>query len=298
MERPVKFIDVELDGLTYRARLLEERSPRATRALWEALPFEGRAVHGIWSGDVFRMLEDAPFAPPPGDAGAGFQYPGLVVLEPSSRELAICYGQGRLNLPTGPANPIPLAELGGDLAPLARRATQLQFDGARPIRWRRSDDQTSPLAGPPAARGRTIEVEFDGALLSATLLKELAPRTADAFARALPLAGRATNTHSSGTLARFWNDEGGDEGETPLDIDDGGPFHIILYPGTLYYLPSRPWRGIRIPYETTAMGGAASRGTTRLVPFARFDGDWSAFRERAMRLSVDGAKPLAFRLRG
>lgn len=294
----MKFIDVELDGVSYRARLLEERAPHATAALWDALPFEGRAVHGIWSGDLFRMLEEAPFEAPPGDRVAGFQYPGLVMLEPASRELAICYGQGRLNLPTGPASPVPLAELGGDLAPLAARATRLQFDGARPIRWRRSDDQTSPLATPPAPRGRLVEVAFDGVTVKATLLEDVAPRTADAFARALPLAGRATNTHSSGTLARFWNDAGGDEGETPLDVDEAGLFHVILYPGTLYYLPSRPWRGIRIPYEATAMGGAASRGTTRLVPFARFDGDWSAFRERAMRLSVDGAKSLAFRMRG
>lgn len=292
----MRFIDFDFDGLVYRARLLDDRSPIACQALWQALPFSGRAVHGVWSGELFRMLEEAPVGNVSGDRGWGFQYPGLVVLEPSVNELAFCYGQGRLNAPTGALNPIPVAELGGDLRTLATFGTNLQFDGARSMVVRASDDQESPIASAPRPNGRAMEVDLDGAVVRATLLEDVSPGTATSFAELLPLEGRVSNTHSSGTLIRYWNPAGGPEGETPLETGENDSAQAILYPGYLYYLPSRPWRGIRIPYEATAMGGAMTRGTTRLIPFAKFDGNWSDFRENAASLAVSGARPIRFRL--
>lgn len=292
----MRFLDFDFDGLRYRARLLDDRAPQASQALWQAMPFAARAVHGQWSGELFHLLEEAPVGTVTGDRSWGFQYPGLVVLEPTTRELAICYGQGRLNSPTGALSPIPVAELGGDLRPLAEFGTNLQFEGAKPVSVRVSPDQSSPLASAPKPSGRTIEVDLDGAVATATLLEDVSPGVATSFAALLPLHGRVTNTHSSGTLIRYWNPDGGPEGETPLEVDDRDPTHVILYPGYLYYLPQRPWRGIRIPYEATAMGGATIRGTTRLVPFAKFDGDWTAFREPAASLAIHGARPITFRL--
>ncbi len=291
------YIDIDLDGTVYRAALLEDRSPNTTAALWSALPIEGRAAHGQWSGAIFRMLEEAPVEFPAGDRGAGFQYPGLVVINPGNREIAICYGQGRLNLPTGPLNPIPVAEIGGDLSAIVDFGVSLQFDGAKSIRISASEDQESQLAPPPNPGGRVMDVTLGASTTPAVLLKDISPVASGAFGDLLPLQGRATNTHSSGPLVRFWNDEGGPEGETPLEVEDLERGQAILYPSYLYYLPSRPWRGVRIPIEATAMGGAVSRGTTQLVPFARFTGDWSEFRAEALRLIVDGAKPMEFRLR-
>ena len=56
----MRFIDIEIAGHVFRAQLLETRSPHATEAVWNALPFEGRVAHGTWSGAIFRMLEHAP----------------------------------------------------------------------------------------------------------------------------------------------------------------------------------------------------------------------------------------------
>jgi hypothetical protein len=293
----VKFIDIDLHGTVFRARLLEERSPQTTAAIWEALPFKGRVAHGQWSGAMFRMLDEAPVDIPAGDRGVGFQYPGLVVLNPGNKELAFCYGQGRLNTPTGPLNPIPVAEIGGDLVSLAEFGESLQFDGAKPVRIGASADQESPLETAPEPRGRAMEVVLGDSVTQATLLEDESPKAASAFASLLPARGRATNTYSSGPLVRFWNDEGGPQGETPLEVENLEPGQVILYPSYLYYLPMRPYRGVRIPIEATAMGGAVSRGTTQLVPFARFTGDWSGFREEALRLIVDGAKTMEFRLK-
>jgi hypothetical protein len=297
LEGFMRFIDIEIAGTLFRARLLEERSPHATAALWEALPFEGRAAHGQWSGAIFRMLEHAPLDVPQRDRAAGFQYPGLVVLEPSSREIAICYGQGRLVAPATVLAPVPIAEIGGDLAPLARIGVGFQFEGARPIHFRVSSDQDSPPAPPPAPRGRKLEIELGGQAAVATLLEDRSPVAATAFAELLPVRGKATNTYSGGPLIRFWNDAGGPEGETPIERDDIEPGQPLLYPGYVYYLPLRPWRGVRIALEATAMGGAGGGASPRLVPIARFDGDWSAFKDEAAKILVEGAKPMSMRLR-
>jgi hypothetical protein len=42
------------------------------------------------------------------------------------------------------------------------------------------------------------------------------------------------------------------------------------------------------------MGGPWSAST--MTPLARFDGDWSAFRDIAKSLFIEGAKPMTFRL--
>jgi hypothetical protein len=292
----MRFIDIEITDYVFRANLLETRSPHATEAVWNALPFEGRAAHGTWSGAIFRMLEHAPVELTERERGIVFQYPGLVSLEPNVKELAICYGQGRLYHPTALLAPLPIAEIGGDLTPLVKLGHRLQFEGATPISVRASVDQDSPLEPPPAPKGRQIEIELGTSVSVATLLENVSPHAATAFAELLPAQGRATNTYSGGPLTRFWNDHGGPEGETPLEVDNLEQGQTILYPSYIYYLNLRPWRGIRIPREATVMGGAMG-GNTRLVPIARFQGDWSAFRDQAERIVMEGAKPMAIRFR-
>jgi hypothetical protein len=292
----VKFIEIAIGDVTFRARLLDGRSPCAATALWNALPIEGSMVHGQWSGEMAHILPLWSMDSTATDRGVGFQYPGLVVYEPTTGELAICYGQGRLNHQALPLTPIPIAEIGGDLAPLAELCASLQWDGAKPIAFSRAVDQTSPLAPPPQAAGRTIAIEFDDVRLTATLLEDQSPGATTAFAERLPLQGKATNTISSGPLTRFWNPDGGPEGETPLETDPRDRTQVILYPGFLYYLPVSPWRGIRIAREATIMRGPVGDGAPRLIPLARFDGDWSAFAATAERVPREGAKPMSFRL--
>lgn len=292
----MRFIDIEVGGSVYRARLLEERSPHAAAAVWDALPFEGRAAHGTFSGALFRMLEHPAVELTERERGIVYQYPGLVSLEPNSKEFAICYGQARLYHPTAILAPLPIAEIGGDLAPLAELGVRFQFEGAMPISVRASADQESPLEPPPTPKGRQIEIELGSSVSVATLLEDVSPNAAKALAELLPAQGRATNTYSGGPLTRFWNDQGGPEGETPIEIDDLEPGQAILYPSYIYYLNLRPWRGIRIPREATVMGGATG-GSTRLVPVARFQGDWSGFRDQAERIVIEGAKPMAIRFK-
>ena len=288
-----EFLDITVGELRLRARLLDERAPGAVAALCDALPLVGQAVHDQWSGELFRIRTAQRLPPAPDDQAVAFQHPGLLMLDPQSEQIAVCYGQGRLQDGFGPLRAVPLGQTGGDLGPLARFGLDLQIRGATEVRIAASADQTSPLADPPCAGNCRIAVTLGRARATAQLLEHA---SSTAFAGLLPLVGRATNTHSSGPLVRFWNPAGGPEGETPLEVGAGEPSQVILYPGYLYYLPTPPWRGIRMAVrDATVMKGAVGGGgSTRLVPLARFEGDWSALRQAAEALATAGATELRF----
>jgi hypothetical protein len=287
----VTFVDVAFAGQKLRAKLLEDRAPSAVAAFRAALPLAGRAFQDQYSSQVMRISAELPADPAPGDRVYGYQYPGLVMLDPTTRQLAICFGRGRLQNSLGAIGVVPLAEIGGGLTELARVADRLQFEGAKPIDIRLSDDQTSSLAEPPV-RGRAIALTLAGARATAVLLEDVSPKATAAFAAVLPLEGKATNTYGSGPLTRFWNPAGGSEGETPLEVPENEVNQATLYGGG-YYLSTKPWRGIRISaQEPTAMGG----GRMMLAPLFRFTGDWSAFRAKAATLTLEGQKDLRIEL--
>jgi hypothetical protein len=154
------------------------------------------------------------------------------------------------------------------------------------------------LSSGTGSGGHCIVVTLGDVKATARLLEAESPHVTASFVKLLPLVGQATNTHSSGPLVRFWNPAGGPEGETPLELGEDDSGQVILYPGFLYYLPTPPWRGIRIAArEATVMKGAVGGGgSTRLVPLARMEGDWSAFSEAAATLSTSGARQLRFEL--
>ncbi|MDQ3811410.1 MAG: DUF3830 family protein [Chloroflexota bacterium] len=286
----MKFVDISFAGLRLRGRLLEDRAPAASAALWKALPLEGRAFQDQYSSQVMRITSRLDVDATQ-DRWYGYQQLGLLMLDPLSGQLALCFGRGRLHNALGPIAAVPLAEIGGDLGELNERGERLQFDGAQPVVVSAAEDQISPLADPPP-RGRRIALTLNSARAEAVLLEEVSPRATAALAAALPLEGRATNTYASGPLTRFWNSRGGREGETPLEVPDEEVNTSTLYGGG-YYLNTRPWRGIRISaQEPTAMGG----GRSLLAPLFRFAGDWSAFAEQAGRLTMEGQRELRIEL--
>jgi hypothetical protein len=284
------YVDVEFAGLQLRARVLEDRAPATVAAFRASLPLEGRAFQDRYSHQVMRLTCQLS-ADTAGDRSFGYQQPGLVMLDPLTGQLAVCFGRGRLQNPLGPIFAIPIAEIGGDLTELNLRGDQLQFQGAAPISFKLSGDQESPLAEPPA-RGRRIALTLAGARAEAVLLEDVSPMAASGFAAVLPVLGKATNTYASGPLTRLWNPNGGVQGETPLDVPQNEINTNTLYGGG-YYLSTPPYRGIRIAaVEPTAMGG----GRSALAPVFRFVGDWSAFSAEAATLTMEGRKDLRIEL--
>lgn len=282
----MSYVDVEFASLHLRARLLATYAPATVEAFRQALPIEGRAFQDQYSAQIMRITSrlevDAAR-----DRAFAYQQPGLLMLDPSTSQLALCFGRGRLQNALGPIGALPIAEIGGDLTELCERGDRLQFEGAQAIRFALSADQESPLADAPL-KGQHIVLTLGGVRAEATLLEEVSPRAAAALAAVLPLSGKATNTYASGPLTRFWNSAGGAQGETPLDVPESEATASTLYAGG-FYLPTPPWRGIRIAaQEPTAMGG----GRSLLVPLFRFVGDWSDFAAQAATLTMEGQKDL------
>jgi Protein of unknown function (DUF3830) len=137
----MKYIDIAFAGLRLRARLLSQPAPAATSALWNALPLDGRAFQDQYSSQIMRITSrlDADTA---GDRRFGYQQPGLLMLDPMSGQLALCFGRGRLHNAIGPMAAVPLAEVGGDLNELNARGDRLQFDV--PSRSRSARRRTRP----------------------------------------------------------------------------------------------------------------------------------------------------------
>ncbi len=86
----MRFIDVELNGTVVRAALNDDLAPKTCQAIWDALPFEGRAVHAQVSGDMFRMLDYAPIGDLAVESGVSFQHPGQIIYFPGIKEIAFC----------------------------------------------------------------------------------------------------------------------------------------------------------------------------------------------------------------
>jgi hypothetical protein len=270
--------------------LLANHAPVTVEAFSKALPIESRAFQDQYSAQIMRITSRLEVEPT-GDRLFGYQYPGLLMLDPTICQLALCFGRGRLQNSLGPVGAIPIAEIGGDLTELNLRGDRLQFDGAGPIHFSLSIDQKSPLADPPL-NGQHIALTLAGVRAEAALREDISPIATRAFAAVLPVNGMASNTYASGPLTRFWNSAGGPEGETPLDVPESEATASTLHCGG-YYLPTRPWRGIRIAaQEPTAMGG----GRSLLAPVFRFVGDWSAFAARASSLTMEGQKELRIEL--
>ena len=302
---------LSLGEMTLYGRTLTERS--GAGAFAQALPIAGRAVQDSWSGEVLRVrdfklgTEDSAAVP------LWFMYPGLIGIDTATGELVICYGQGRLTDGSGPLPMLPVAELVGDLSAFCEWGVYADSRGAAKARFEDLPEAAIPATPIQNVSAARITVQLGDAEATAVLLEDSAPLTCRALVRRLPLVGTGTNTIFSGPLVRFWNANGGPNGETPLEERDGqyqptllSQPHTrtragrgmtvcgertqeILYPGYLYYLPRRPWRGIRIAAgDPTRMGGG------HLVPFAKLNGDWADFRAIAATLTDAGAQPMRF----
>jgi hypothetical protein len=126
------------------------------------------------------------------ESGEAYSHPGSVAyyFDPDLQEIAICHGAGRFRGHTGPLLVTPIAEIEGD------------FVGSDWVKAARKLPET-PFRY-PTHKGPKIEVEFDEAKVTATLLEDTAPKTVAAFQKLLPLEGRAWNDHLAGERTKFW----------------------------------------------------------------------------------------------
>jgi hypothetical protein len=84
----MSYIDIQFAAVRLRARLLADVAPVTTAAFRNALPLEGRAFQDQYSAQIMRITSrlevDAA-----GDRTFGYQHAGLVMLDPTTSELAV-----------------------------------------------------------------------------------------------------------------------------------------------------------------------------------------------------------------
>ena len=286
-------INFTLDDISVRARPLAQRSPQTCEWLLSQMPLCGTAVHGQWSGQVFEVHGlirrwRSTFSDPP----APYQYPGLVSLDPDNVTLGVCYGEGRWQDGFGPIKAIPVAEVSTANSELVLMGRRLEFEGGQRVTVTRlmpSQQGLDPTSFEPQSSG-SIRLVLGHTTCQAIPLIDVAPTAASSLMAQLPLVGRATNTHSSGPLTRFWNDDGGPEGETILEAAEGDRRQRVLQPGYVYYLPTEPWRGLRLALQdATVMKAALGSDYLTLLPVLRLVGDWTAVAHEAAQLMFSGA---------
>lgn len=287
----MRFLEVDLDGTVVRALLNEKGAPKTCEAIWNSLPFEGRAIHAIASGDMFRMLDKAPM---PKDleieSQNTFQRPGAVVYLPAIQEIAFCYNIARFQGRTGPSYVTPLAQIEGDVTPFADTARTMIRQGTRPIRFRRAADQATPFRYPTRA-GKKIVVEFGKARVTATLLEDLAPRTIGALLKKLPLTGVSTHGTWGGLVSRLWPGSYG--AALDLGISETEQGRHLLWQGFMYYEPKG--KSLHLVYGDGFIGDVDA-GPRPVTPIAALDGDWEAYRAEAASQTLEGEKPIRISL--
>lgn len=281
------FISIDVDGMAVRAQLNEEGAPGTCKAVWEALPFEGRAVHAQISGDMFRMLEPAPVAEGlPVESSVYSQHPGSVIFYPPIREIAFCVGRAQFSAPQGQYALTPLAEIEAGSGEWMQLTNNLIASGTRPIRFSRAADQDTPFRH-PAPGGPEIEITFAGATVRASVLADdLSPAAVREVLTALPLSGQGVNHTWAGPMTVINADRA--PSLRRLEDSAGTTFH---WPGYLYYDPAAGTFTLCYGDATANIQGVPQP----LIPVAQVTQDLSPYIAVARSQLLDGAKPISIR---
>lgn len=136
------------ENISIRAELLEQQAPKTCQALWDRLPFEGDAVHAIYSGseiaffippDIILEPENQTSRTIPGDVAYYHHPPGKTYgwLEGIS-EIAWFYDRdGRPTMPDGPVLMNIFARIVGDPAEFYAVCYRMRREGAKTFRVER-----------------------------------------------------------------------------------------------------------------------------------------------------------------
>ena len=138
-------IEIEMDGTTVAASLLDTTAPRTAEALWTALPLQGRATNTKWSGQMLRFwgndgkLGEVPIKLDAAENGQVLHWPGYVYYHPTYRGIRLCYGQAQQSGPTSVSTLTPLARIVGDWTTFRKKASAIMFEGAKAMTMRRKE---------------------------------------------------------------------------------------------------------------------------------------------------------------
>ena len=309
-------IELELEGVTVTARLLDKKAPKTCQAIWDILPFEDQVTHGRWSGgrlhtnDHPKLNIDASRYPMIENPCA-FQAPGDVIVMPLINEITVSYAPGSFRWMGQQWIVTKVGVIEGDMSQFARKIERLQWEGAKKLVIRRGAEDEEPRPA-VVGNGAKVVIECDGGRWVVELFDERAPKLCRAILDALPLEGPITNMHSSGEVFHYWADIPGipDEAETkrerwPVDYQGTqiGTSAVAFYdprdmrgtnPGDILF---SSLEGLRIvngqPHTDQVQGGAGRVGFGWLQKVGRIiEGDLDELNALANRVEWEGAKTM------
>jgi hypothetical protein len=92
-------LEIVLDGVTGRIRLLDEAAPRTTAALWAGLPVTDRAVQVKWSGDAWRKESDHDIGITEVENEGHVLAAGDLIYYPRMKKIGLAYGRAEWRHP-------------------------------------------------------------------------------------------------------------------------------------------------------------------------------------------------------
>ncbi len=201
-------IELNLEGVTVVARLLEKEAPKTCQALWSILPFEDMVIHSHWSGGRLhttshpKLSLDASRYPLVENPSA-HQAPGDVAVWPLNSELTVCYSPGQFGWMGQTLVMTKVAVIEGDMSDFARKIERLQWEGNKKlvISHASGKEKPKPMV---VGSGARIAIEWKGKRWVAELFEDKEPKHCQAILNALPLEGPITHMHSSGERLHYW----------------------------------------------------------------------------------------------
>jgi hypothetical protein len=136
-----KRIELEVEGVTAVARLLDDQAPNTVNRFWEALPIEQKLRHVRWGGNAAYILEprlkDPSFAV---ENRVSSYIPGRIAYKPEHGEFAISYAEAQARSLSGNGWATYFADFEGEYAPFLGMMQRTQREGAKQLVIRRKED--------------------------------------------------------------------------------------------------------------------------------------------------------------
>jgi hypothetical protein len=140
-------IRIQVDQIVAEAELYEDKAPRTTAALWEALPINDRTIQTRWSGNAWRTEGNYELRPAgaPVENIAGRLSAGDIIYYPGHEhnlvKVGIAYGEAQwLNPFMDPIDVSLIGRIDTNLDAFVERCDRLIFEGPMPVRIERIDD--------------------------------------------------------------------------------------------------------------------------------------------------------------
>lgn len=134
-----KTVEIKFEGLTLTAELWPDKAPELVKAIWKALPLEGKVTNTYWSGQMARLWTDIPGTEGMSENVTFLPHPGDILFVPGWNGLRFVYGQAQMRGPGGPHAVPKVGKVHGDISAFAAKAQQIQFDGGRKFVIRRKE---------------------------------------------------------------------------------------------------------------------------------------------------------------